>query len=328
MLKAKWFKGNLHCHTTESDGNATPEFVTRWYRRHGYDFLVLSDHNHLTLLEYGAGKRRFKRPLMIPGEEISAQIMGGTVPIHINGIGISRVLEPIDAGGVLPTIQANVNAILGAGGIASINHPNFHWAFGHEEIKQVTGASLLEIFNAHPATNTWGGSGRPSHVEIWDRVLSADRVIFGVATDDSHQYTDFTPAMDNPGRGWVVVRAKELSQEAIVEGLASGDFYSSTGVMLTDLELSPDILRVKVRTEGDKVYGVKFTGRDGAILAESVVFGPLFGPSGEDTPGPPWDRGTSESEATYRPRGDEGYVRATVSAPDGYHAWTQPVFLP
>ena len=124
MAKARWYRGNIHTHTTESDGDAEPAKVVSWYRRHGYDFLVLSDHNHLTLFEYGEGKRRFKRPLMIPGEEISANIKGGAIPIHINGVGLSRVVEPIDAGEIVPTIQANVNAIRQAGGIPSINHPN------------------------------------------------------------------------------------------------------------------------------------------------------------------------------------------------------------
>ena len=55
---------------------------------------------------------------------------------------------------------------------------------------------------------------------------------------DSHNYHDFAPWMSNPGRGWVMVQADELTQEAIVDGLASGRFYSSTGVTLTRLECS------------------------------------------------------------------------------------------
>ena len=51
MPKQKWFKGNLHTHTTESDGDADPEWVANWYKEHGYDFLVLSDHNHRTILD-------------------------------------------------------------------------------------------------------------------------------------------------------------------------------------------------------------------------------------------------------------------------------------
>ena len=103
MPELKWFKGNIHTHTTESDGDDTPENVVRWYRRHGYDFLVLSDHNHLTLFEYAAGRRRFKRPLMVPGEEVTLSIHEGRTPIHINAIGISRVVEPIDAREIVPT---------------------------------------------------------------------------------------------------------------------------------------------------------------------------------------------------------------------------------
>jgi len=236
LPKLDWYKGNIHTHTTESDGDASPERVVSWYRRHGYDFLVLSDHNHLTLLDYGSGKRRFKRPLMRPGEEVSVSIQGGAIPIHVNGIGITRVVEPVDAGEVVPTLQANVDAIVAAGGIASINHPNYQWAFNQEAIRRVAGASLLEVFNAHPVVDTHGAAGRPSSEEIWDGVLSAGRVIFGVASDDSHNYKDFSSERSNPGRGWVMVRAPELTSEAIVEALANGQFYASTGVVLEEIE--------------------------------------------------------------------------------------------
>ena len=50
MSKQNWYKGNLHTHTTESDGDADPAWVANWFKEHGYDFLVLSDHNHRTIL--------------------------------------------------------------------------------------------------------------------------------------------------------------------------------------------------------------------------------------------------------------------------------------
>ena len=253
MRKAKWFKGNIHTHSDVEGGDSDPETVVRWYRRHGYDFLVLSDHNHRTILDYAPGRRRFKRPLMVPGEEVSASVQSGTLPIHIGGIGITRVIEPIDAGGVVATIQANVDAVLQAGGIASLNHPNFKWAFDHEAIKQVTGASLLEVFNGHPAVNLYGAPGRPSCEQIWDGVLSAGRAIFGVATDDSHNFKDFAPHLSNPGRGWVMVRAEELTSEAIVEALATGEFYASTGVVLDEVEGSQDAIHLKIEPIGDNV---------------------------------------------------------------------------
>ena len=304
MPELKWFKGNIHTHTTESDGDDTPENVVRWYRRHGYDFLVLSDHNHLNLFEYAAGRRRFKRPLMVPGEEVTLSIHEGRTPIHINAIGISRVVEPIDAREIVPTMQANVDAIIDAGGIASINHPNSRWSFDHDHIKEVTGATLLEIYNGHPASNVHGAPGKASYEEIWDGVLSAGRTIFGVATDDSHHYKDFHPARSNPGRGWIVVRAEALEVEAILDGLASGRFYSSTGVELDDLDQSAEAVSLSVRTERDFIYTTAFIGRGGKVLHEST--------------GP---------EASYEPSGEEGYVRAVVRSSSGTKAWTQPVLI-
>ena len=303
MSEKQWYKGNIHTHTTESDGDEDPHKVASWYRRHGYDFLVLSDHNHLTLLDYGTGRRRFRKPLMVPGEEVSVRIDGGDTPIHVNGVGISRVVEPVDAGDVVSTLQANVDAIVAAGGIASINHPNYGWAFDHRAVSRVEGASLLEVFNGHPGTNVFGAPGLPSYEQIWDGVLSAGRVIFGVATDDSHNYHDFTPGHSNPGRGWVVVEADELTQDAIVDGLASGRFYASTGVALTRLEWSADGIALEIEQEGDFVYTTRFTGKDGEVLAEST------GPTAE-----------------YEADGDEEYVRATVVSSSGPRAWTQPVF--
>ena len=298
-----WYKGNIHTHTTESDGDEDPHKVVSWYRRHGYDFLVLSARNHLTLLDYGSGRRRFRKPLMVPGEEVSVRINGGETPIHINGVGISHVVEPIDADDLVATLQANVDAIVEAGGIASINHPNFRWAFDHRAISRVEGASLLEVFNGHPAANLFGAPGKPSYEGIWDGVLSAGRVIFGVATDDSHNYHDFAPWLSNPGRGWVMVQADELTQEAIVDGLASGRFYASTGVTLTRLECTAEGIVLEIDQEHDFLYTTRFTGKDGVVLAEST------GPAAE-----------------YRADGHENYVRATVISSSGPRAWMQPVF--
>ena len=163
MPKLKWFKGNIHTHSNIAGGDADPEGVVSWYRRHGYDFLVLSEHNHRHVFEYGEGKRRFKRPLVIPGEEVGATVVeedGRRVPIHLGAVGISREVEPILVDGVLPTFQANIDSILDAGGIVAINHPNFRWAFDHHVINQVTGASLLEVYNGNPSVNNLGGPGK------------------------------------------------------------------------------------------------------------------------------------------------------------------------
>ena len=215
------------------------------------------------------------------------------------------MIEPIDTGQVVSTIQANVDAILDAGGIASINHPNYKWAFDHHELRQVKGASLVEVFNGHPGTNGDGGSGKFSGEEIWDGVLSANRVIFGAATDDSHNYHDFHPKKSNPGRGWLMVRSTELSRQAIVDAMAAGEFYASTGIVLEEVAASPERISLRIEQWRDLVYQTRFTGRDGKVLGEAEGL-----------------------EPSYAPTGGEGYVRATVrSSSPGERAWTQPVFL-
>lgn len=47
MAADQWYKGNTHTHTWWSDGNSPPEISVKWYKEHGYQFLVLSDHNVL-----------------------------------------------------------------------------------------------------------------------------------------------------------------------------------------------------------------------------------------------------------------------------------------
>ena len=295
-----WYKGNIHTHTTKSDGDADPEVVVRWFMEHDYDFLVLSDHNHRTILDHEVEGG----PLMVPGEEVSARIDNGSIPIHINGIGITRVVEPYHGDEIVDTIQRNVNAILGAGGIASINHPNYQWAFDHTHVREVDGASLIEVFNGSPVTNNEGGPGKFTAEEIWDGVLTAGKPIFGVASDDSHHYFDFAHDMLNPGRGWVVVEADELTVDSIVNGLASGSFYSSTGVTLEELESTDERVSLAIEQYATCLYRTVFSGPDGRVLVEREGL-----------------------EPAYEIQGDEGYVRATVYSSLGVKAWTQPVFV-
>ena len=299
MTQQRWFKGNLHTHTTKSDGDADPEWVANWFKEHGYDFLVLSDHNHRTILD-----QKIEGLLMVPGEEVSARIKMGETPIHINGIGVSRLVEPTDDDDIVSTIQANVNAIREAGGIAQINHPNFHWAFDHTHISQVRGASLLEVHNAHPAVNSYGAPGKPGAEQIWDEVLSSGRVIFGTATDDSHRYHDWLPSLANPGRGWVMVNAKDLSVPGIVDALATGEFYFSTGVSLESYTTSDTEINLAIQEDRDFIYTTIFSGAHGNVLSESVGL-----------------------TATYKITGSETYIRATIHSSSGGKAWTQPVFV-
>ena len=111
----KWYKGNLHAHTINSDGDSAPDAVARWYKEHNYNFLALTDHDFVTptegLSSIFAAEDRF---LLISGEEITSKF--GDKPIHINGLDIHRTIQPIVGTSVVDTLQKNVDAIREAGG--------------------------------------------------------------------------------------------------------------------------------------------------------------------------------------------------------------------
>jgi hypothetical protein len=302
MGSKEWFKGNLHTHTTKSDGDETPEKVCEWFEKHEYDFLVLSDHNHLTLIDYeSTGNSTLK---MIPGEEVTAFASSNMAPVHIGAIGISKLVKPVICEDVISTLQINIDQILEAGGIACINHPNFKWAFDHREMIETEGAALFEVYNASRGCNNLGGDGKFSTSDMWDHMLTQKKVIYGAATDDSHDYRDFAPDKHNPGRGWVVVRSESGNQDSLIENMRNGNFYSSSGVSLDDLESSDRHIEFSISQIGASLYSTKLIGENGRVLKE-----------------------ISGNKIKYEFEGNEGYVRAEVMDSDGAFAWTQPVFL-
>ncbi len=297
---SRWFKGNLHTHTSGlgADGPGSPENVVRWYIDHGYDFLAITDHHVFTPVESTA-------LVIVRGQEVGRSMASGEGPVHVNGFGISRTVDFVDAGEVVPTMQANVNAILEAGGIACLNHPNYRWGFNHEHIAQVNGPILMEVYNGGGSSkNNDGAPGRPSCEEIWDSVLTAGQQIYGIATDDAHTYDEFIPERANPGRGWVYVRAAELTEESILEALVAGHFYASTGVSLDALDVSPRSISLTIKPIGTDEFTTRFISDGGKVVSEN--------------------RGLRQS---YSVRGDEAYVRATILSSSGAKAWIQPVFL-
>jgi len=298
----RWFKGNLHTHTLNSDGDSTPSEVTAWYREHRYQFLVLTDHNYLTNIEglnavHGANDKF----MLIPGEEVTTAF--GKLPIHVNALGLASLVEPLKGASVTETIQNNVNAIREHKGIASLNHPNFGWAATSKDIAGVSNLGLFEVYNGHPEVNNNGGGGFESLDEMWDALLSAGKRMRGIAVDDAHHFKKFSKDSSNPGRGWVMVRGGELTKSEIMNSIAEGDFYASNGVTLADLSVSTAEIAIKTKPRTNEKFRTYFIGKGGKVLKIGT----------EDNPG-------------YKMQGGEGYVRARIESSYGDAAWTQPVF--
>ena len=301
----QWFKGNTHTHTENSDGDSLPQDVVRWYKTHGYNFLVITDHEHIT--DVGPLNTEFAEAgkfLVLSGQEITDRF--DKRPYHVNGLGLTQVVLPRRAtGSGAANIQANVNAVRAAGAIPQINHPNFGWALTSNDLIQIKNATIFELYSGHPRINFLGGGGSPGVEEIWDTVLTAGRVYYGVAVDDVHHFKRQAgePLTAAPGQGWIYVRAAELTPAAILAAIDRGDFYASSGVELSDYTVDSKSIAIAIKTVGDFKYRTQFIGEGGKVLSESVA-----------------------NPAVYKFRGNEKYVRARVIESNGAMAWTQPVF--
>lgn len=302
--RGRWYKGNTHTHTLNSDGDSTPDDVVRWYRQHGYQFLVLTDHNFLTSVDglnalHGADEKF----VVIKGEEVTDQFDGKA--LHINGLDVNARVPPQGGSSIVDVLQRNAEAIRAANGIPHINHPNFRWSITRQELEQVRSNRLFEVFNGHPQVNNLGGGGVPGMEEVWDAILSNGTLLYGIAVDDAHTFKQpGNPDVAGPGRGWVVIRAARLEARALLDALERGDFYASTGVELLEYQASVKQITVSVKPTAFAKYRIQFLGKGGRLLRE-----------------------VTEPTATYDIRGDEGYVRARVLESNGRMAWCQPILV-
>ncbi len=297
----RWYKGNTHTHTLNSDGDSTPDEVVRWYREHGYNFLVLTDHNFVTSVDgLNALHAADEKFIVIKGEEVTDTF--DKKAIHVNGLNIARKIQPQGGKTVVDALQRNVDAIRAASGVPHINHPNYEWAITADDLRQVENNRLFEIYNGHHLVNNLGGGGLPGLEEMWDQILSHGKLLYGIAVDDAHTFKQpWKKDSAQPGRGWVVVRAESLSTEQVLAALERGDFYASTGVELADLRVDTREMAVTIKQDGLSKYRTLFIGKRGQILNEVIT-----------------------NPAVYRFRGDEIYVRAKVIESNGKVAWTQP----
>ena len=299
----RWHRGNTHTHTNR----ASPDVVVQWYKENGYDFVVITDLNYRTPVErLDAVVGAPGRFLVLAGVEVSDDFEGRIV--DISGIGVRHAVQPQDGATIAERLNRAARAIRNAGGVPIVNHPNLTWALTAADIAAGEEVRHFEVWNAEPGMHNLGGGGSPSTEEIWDEVLSTGRVLYGVAADDAHAFHgEFSPDKANPGRAWIVVRAAELTSEAILTAIDRGDFYASTGVELNRYEVDQHGIRLELppgRERNPTRYRTYFIGEHGAVLKRDESLTP-----------------------SYEFQGDELYVRARIQASTGGVAWTQPVFL-
>ena len=290
-----WLKGNLHTHTTRSDGLSSPETVIRQYAGMGYDFLAITDHRIYNHENAAPDTGLF----ILPGMEVDAELPGpGNHVIHIVSVGPEKkdgngfeqdqrfeTLKAPEAAGVAPLRDMVVKG----NNLPVFCHPEWSGNTARE-ILSLPEIPLMEIWNSGCALE----NGLDSHAACWDEVLATGRKIYGVATDDGHQ-------LWHNGQGYIMVRAHR-NPASVVDALRRGAFYSSCGPVIHDFYLEGDkavILCSPVEIIRFRHFRVPYIQQKGpGIMGHQTV--PVAGTN---------------------------YIRAEIVDAQGKMAWTNPIFL-
>ncbi len=304
MAGRRWIKGNTHTHTTYSDGDSPPEVVVGWYAERGYDFLFLTDHNALIPEEHLACVQR-EGLAVWQGEEVTM------AAVHVNGLGVHELIAPPWPGksNYEPEVAESrgerlrwaLERIRAQGGVATVNHPNFLWTLTPEDLLESADIGLLEVANGHNLVNNEGDAEHPSTEQMWDRLLTEGRQVWGVASDDAHHFQTWGADRSNPGRGWLFVEAESPSLDGVLGALRAGRFYASSGLELADYRASTRELAIELTAAAR----IELVGAGGRVLEVAEGTGARFTPSKYRSP----------------------YVRIRAVDSAGRKLWTQPLFL-
>jgi hypothetical protein len=220
-----WLRSALHAHTTNSDGELSPDLLVRHYEWAGYDVLAITDHWVRT------EEPSMRKLLVIPSTELNATCGPSGDDAHVLALGVQA--DPVPPDSFAP-LQEVVDWIRDNGGLPYLAHT--YWSgLRTEQWESCEGLLGLEVWNTGCELEV----GRGDSSIHWDEALERGAPLQGIATDDSHH-----PGYDS-GFAWTMVHAADRSQEAVLDALRTGSFYSSTGPSIESVEMDGDAVVVR-----------------------------------------------------------------------------------
>ncbi len=225
QLNGNWYKGNLHSHSSLSDGLMIPGGLAYVYRKGGFDFLAITDH----WIMCDISKLQTEDFLVLSGTEIAA---GKANKYHLVGINIDKEITAEKDKEY--TLKECIDLIQEANGISILAHP--YWSgLVLSDCENLEGISAIEVYNTGCDYEIARG-----YAEVhWDNILSSGIKINAIAVDDTHR-----PPFDIL-KGWIMVKAKSLNRDEIVNSIINGNYYSSTGPEIHNIEIKDKKVYIK-----------------------------------------------------------------------------------
>ena len=295
----RFFRGNLHTHSTLSDGRLEPEEVCRRYRAEGYDFIALTDH-FVGLYGYPVADTvafRGEGFTTILGAELHSGAMRNGEIWHILAVGLPEDFAqanaphfgPVEGQESGPEIARRARE---AGAFVTVAHPQWG-GLVPEDALSIEAAHAVEIYNHGCAVEAGRGDGW----HMADLMLSAGRRLTAIATDDAHF------ASPDAFGGWVMVKAEKNEPDALVEALKAGHFYATQGPELRDVRIEGK----EIVVECSAVERVIVQGHASAALCET-------------------GRSLTRARVKLAKFAGSPWVRVTVLDAAGRAAWSNPVW--
>jgi hypothetical protein len=290
----RFWRGNLHTHSTRSDGHLSPEQVCDFYREAGYDFFALTDH----FLERYDFPITDTRPYRTPEFTtiLGAELHTGKTEFgqlwHILAVGLPSDFAPYPPGETGPEIAARA---LEAGAFVAAAHPAWY-GVTEEDIRSLGAIHAVEVYNGTAIDH----NDRPDSWYVLDQMLTRGARYSACATDDAH----FNPDRHDMLRGWVYVRSESRRPEALLEALKAGAYYSSSGPQIYDIAVLSEE-RVSIRCSPANRIWIT-----GSASAAASVHG----------------QGVTGTEFSLKSLGNSPYFRVTVRDAQGGRAWSNPIW--
>jgi len=282
--KTEWLRGNFHTHAgtgPNTCGCNDLEEVIRLYKMAGYGVLVISNHDIFT--DTGALAEKYGL-IMLNGVEFSQN--EHMLTIHIKEA-------------IFGTHQEAIDRTNEQGGFTVINHPNWnsgrplHWH--KEDIEQLNGYLGIEVFNG--VIQRLGGTGIAT--DVWDYLLSEGKLVWGLGSDDFHQWFDLA-------KSCTLFGMNSHDRSGLLDAVEAGRMAASTGLKLKECIFDGKTITIDAEAfngyHGELEY--RFIGRDGQLL----------------------HRVYSGAGAAYTLKGNELYVRMEAVNSFGAMLWTQPIY--
>ncbi|MGW4123078.1 CehA/McbA family metallohydrolase [Nocardia sp. NPDC004711] len=295
----RFFKGNLHTHSTGSDGKLNPVDVIARYRDRGYDFLALTDH-FWSLYDFPVTDTT---PYRTDGFTtlIGAELHCGGTPYgggwsnglwHIIALGLPLDFAPTRDDETVHELTARAAA---SGAWISLAHPGSQ-GFEPHHVLEVENIDAVEVYNSGAEYYDERGDGW----YLADGLAARGRKIGCVAVDDAHfdgRPHEFT--------GFVLVKAEEGTPEALLAALKARHYYASQGPEIHDIAVVDNMVTVRCSP------------------AESIIV------AGRGSAAPQWHYGENVTEHSFAFDGGfcDGYLRVTVRDHAGRRAWSNPFFF-